>query len=67
MKIYLFTRYDNLGASSRVRFIQFFPILKSIKVRYKTQLSYKQQRIVKKYSFTAIFIFINFLCIHKKN
>ena len=51
MKIYLFTRYDNLGASSRVRFIQFFPILKSIGSDIKHNFLISNKELSKKYSF----------------
>ena len=50
MKIYLFTRYDNLGASSRVRFIQFFPILKSNGSEIKHNFLISNKELFRKYS-----------------
>ena len=60
MKICLFTRYDNLGASSRVRFIQFLPLLRSngSEIKHNFLISNKELFIKYsnwQYSFLSIF------------
>ena len=42
MKLLFLTRYDNLGASSRIRFIQYFDILcqHNAHIEYQYQLNF---------------------------
>lgn len=49
MKVLVLTRYDRLGASSRLRFLQYLPILSKIGINFDVQPFFSDEMLQEKY------------------